>query len=63
MKPASIRQKRYRAKHKRIDYAPDPAALAIILAHYARKELCLAGVIDELILAGDKAVSGNGRTP
>lgn len=63
MKPAAIRQKRYRAKNRRIDYAPSTAALEIILRHYARKELCLAGVIDELILAGDKAVSGNGPTP
>lgn len=62
-KPNTTRQQRYRAKNRRIDYAPSTAALEIILRHYARKELCLAGIIDELILAGGKAVSGNGRTP
>lgn len=59
-KPNTIRQQRYRAKHRRIDYVPDAAVLEIIEKHFRANLWCLAGVIDALILAGDKAVSGNG---
>lgn len=59
-KPNAIRQQRYRAKHRRIDYVPDPDVLAIIQKHAKLMPWNLAGVIDELIVAGDKAVTGNG---
>ena len=58
-KANTIRQRRYRAKHRRIDYIPDTEALAIIQKHQELMPWNLAGVIDALILAGDKAVSGN----
>jgi hypothetical protein len=58
-KPTTIRQQRYRAKHRRIDYVPDAEVLAIIQKHAKLMPWNLAGVIDALILAGDKAVSGN----
>jgi hypothetical protein len=54
------RTQRYRAKHRRLDYVPSAAVLAIIEAALAAKlNNCLAGVIDDLILAGQSAVSGN----
>lgn len=50
-----IRVAKYRATHRRIDYAPSYEALAAIEKH---KDLdnCIAGVIDQLILAGSKAL-------
>lgn len=55
------RVRRYRDKHRRIDYAPSPAALAVIEAWLERElDNCVAGVIDQLVLAGHRAVSGNG---
>lgn len=55
------RMQRYRAKHRRFDYVPSPAALAVIEKH---KELdnCIAGVLDQLILAGSNAITGNTMT-
>lgn len=51
---------RYRARHKRIDYAPSPEALAIIEAWRAQKlDNCIAGVIDRLIRAGHAALAGH----
>lgn len=52
---------RYRAKVRRFDYAPCPEALAAIEKHLSVKldNGCLAGAIDRLILAGNKAISGN----
>lgn len=62
--PADARRarvQRYRAKHKRIDYVPSAKALAIIRALMERStDKCLAGTIDQLILLGDRAISGNG---
>jgi hypothetical protein len=62
-KPATggrARTKRYRASHRRIDYCPSAASLAIIEVGLAAKlNNCLAGVIDDLILAGQSAVTGN----
>ena len=54
------RVQRYRAKNPRIDYAPSKEALAVIKA-WRLKNLhnCTVGVIDRLILAGHKAMSGN----
>ena len=54
------RVRRYRDKHRRIDYVPSPAVLEVIEAWLSRRlDNCTAGVIDRLILAGDRAVSGN----
>jgi hypothetical protein len=55
----AIRQQRYRAKHQRIDYVPDVEVLAIIRKHSRSMPWNTAGVIDALILAGDKAITGN----
>ena len=56
------RVQRYRAKHRRIDYVPSPDVLAIIDLHLdARLDNCVAGVIDKLIEAGHRAMSGNGN--
>lgn len=58
---ARTRVQRYRAKHRRIDYAPSSTVLAAIDKHLAAGlDNCLAGVIDQLIAAGDKAITGNG---
>ena len=58
---ARVRVQRYRAKHRRIDYAPAPEVLAVIERHLtAGLDNCAAGVIDRLIEAGDKAITGNG---
>ena len=60
MTPNTIRQRRYRTKHRRIDYVPDAYVLSIILKHRKLMPWNLAGVLDALIMAGDKAISGNG---
>ena len=58
----SARVLRYRSRHRRIDYVPSPAVLAIIESWLSAKlDNCLAGVIDSLVLAGNKAISGNGK--
>lgn len=58
---ARTRVQKYRATHRRIDYAPAPDALVAIERHLAAGlDNCIAGVIDRLIEAGDKAVTGNG---
>lgn len=50
------RTRRYRAKHRRIDYVPSAAAMAVIDEWLARGlNNCLAGVIDNLLLAGHRA--------
>ena len=57
-----VRMQKYRATHRRIDYAPAQPALAAIERHLAAGlDNCIAGVIDELIKAGDKAITGNAR--
>lgn len=56
------RVQRYRGKHRRIDYAPSAAALALIERHLiAGLDTCWAGVIDRLIAAGSRAISENGN--
>lgn len=51
---------RYRARHRRIDYVPSPEVLAIIDGWLkAKLNNCKAGVIDDLVRAGHKAISGN----
>ena len=58
----SARVLRYRARHRRIDYVPSPEALAIIEAWLdAKLDNCFAGVIDRLVMAGHRAISGNGQ--
>lgn len=52
------RVQRYRATHRRLDYVPSPAALAAIEKHKGLDN-CIAGVLDQLILAGSKAITGN----
>lgn len=59
--PNTIRQRRYREKHRRIDYVPDVDVLAIILKHRKSMPWNLAGVLDALITAGDKAITGDGK--
>lgn len=52
-----VRVQRYRATHRRIDYAPSPEALAAAERRLAAGlDTCMAGVIDRLIMAGDKAL-------
>ena len=59
---ARVRMQRYRAKHRRIDYVPSPLVLAAIERHLAAGlDNGIAGVIDHLIDAGDKAVTGNAQ--
>lgn len=59
---ARARVQRFRAKHRRIDYAPSPDALVLIERHLeSGLDNCAAGVIDRLIVAGSKAISGNGQ--
>ena len=50
---------RYRAAHRRFDYVPSPEALQAINRH-REMDTAFAGVIDHLIMAGDRAISGNG---
>ena len=52
---ARVRMQKYRATHRRIDYAPSKAALVEIERHKGIDN-CLAGVLDQLILAGSKAM-------
>jgi len=59
---ARVRVQRYRATHRRIDYAPSPTVLAAIDRHLAAGlDNCIAGVIDKLIEAGDKAITITGN--
>jgi hypothetical protein len=58
---ATLRIRRYRTKHRRIDYAPSPDVLAIIQHHLKEGfDSSIAGILDELIRRGHKSVSGNG---
>lgn len=54
------RVRRYREKHRRFDYVPSPDALKAIEQHKGLDKV-VAGVIDQLILAGSNAISGSGR--
>ena len=57
---ANLAVRRYRTKHKRIDYVPGPAAMAAIVGWRAKGlNNCLSGAIDDLIMAGSAAMSGN----
>lgn len=60
-KSKAIRLQRYRQKHIRFDYYPSPDVVDIISFHQANgKEPCVAGILDGLIRAGHRSVSGNG---
>ena len=55
------RVRRYRAIHRRLDYVPNPDVLQIIEHHLKiGTDVCLAGVVDYLIRAGQQAITGNG---
>ena len=59
--PGTLRVRRYRKQHPRIDFIPSPDVWDIIQHHLATSgDPCLAGVLDGLIRMGHKAVSGNG---
>ena len=61
---ARARMVRYRSNHRRLDYAPSPFVLAIVERHLAAGlDVCIAGVIDHLIAAGDEAIAGSGQSP
>ena len=54
------RVRRYRAAHQRIDYVPSADVLEIIKAYRDKRiDNCLAGVIDYLIRAGHRSMSGH----
>lgn len=58
--PVTLRVRRYRQKHSRIDYFPSPDVMDIIQHHMTTSdEPCIAGVLDGLIRMGHKTVSGN----
>lgn len=60
--PATLRVRRYRQRHPRIDYYPAPDVLAIIKHHQTVvNEPCIAGIIDGLIRVGHRYVSKNER--
>lgn len=61
-KPLSNRERvrRYRERHRRFDYAPSPEALMAIEKH-KNLDKVVAGVIDQLILAGSNAITGSGQ--
>lgn len=63
LKPNTARQQRYRARHRRIDYVPGEDVLEIIERHRKLMPFSLAGVIDALIMEGDKAITGNDSPP
>ena len=57
-------QRRFRASHRRIDYAPRPAVLAIIDQHlFGDLGKSITGVLDQLVLAGHAAITGNSHGP
>lgn len=60
-KSKTIRLQRYRQKHIRFDYYASPDVADIVLFHQANgREKCIAGILDGLIRAGHRVVSGNG---
>ena len=60
-KAKPIRLQRYRLRHRRVDYYPAPDVTDIIAHHQATgREVCIAGILDGLIRAGHRVVSGNG---
>jgi len=65
MRPKSTpaRLQRYRQRNRRFEFYPSPDVLDIVDHHLATgAENCLAGVLDGLIRAGHRAVTGNARS-
>jgi hypothetical protein len=57
----NARLRRYRQRNRRIDYYPSPDVADIIAHHQSNSgEPCIAGILDGLIRAGHRMVSGNG---
>jgi hypothetical protein len=57
---ATLRTRRYRQLHRRVDYIPAHDVMAIIEHHRLKgPERCIAGVIDILIRVGHRSVTGN----
>jgi len=56
------RVRRYRARHRRLDYVPSPDVWTII-GHHVKigTDPCLAGVVDYLIRTRHQAITGNGK--
>ena len=63
-KTGPMRVQRYRKRNRRLDYYPSPD-VADIVNHYRAtgSDQCLAGIIDELIRAGHRAITSNARKP
>ena len=61
-KSTPSRLRRYRQRNRRYEFYPSPD-VADIIAHHLETgvEKCIAGVLDGLIRAGHRAVTGNGR--
>ncbi len=56
------RLRRYRQRNRRYEFYPSPDVADIIEHHLENgTEKCIAGVLDGLIRAGHRAVTGNGR--
>jgi hypothetical protein len=56
------RLQRYRQRNRRYEFYPSPDVIDIIEHHLTTgAEKCLAGILDGLIRAGHRAVTGNGR--
>ena len=59
--PVTLRVRRYRKQHPRIEFFPSPDVWDIIQHHLSTSaDPCLAGVLDYLIRMGHQSVSGNG---
>jgi len=62
MQAKMTRLERYRLAHPRIDFYPSPDVADIIKYHQDNSsEKCVAGILDGLIRAGHRTVSGNNR--
>lgn len=58
--PNAENQRRFRATHRRIDYVPQPAVAGVIEQHrQASSKKSLSRVIDQLVMAGHAAITGN----
>lgn len=62
-KSTPARLQRYRQRNRRYEFYPSGDVVDIIEHHLATgAEKCVAGVLDGLIRAGHRAVTGNGGT-
>jgi hypothetical protein len=61
-KSQNSRLQRYRQRNRRFEFYASPDVADIIDHHLnTGSEKCIAGVLDGLIRAGHRAVTGNGR--